>query len=153
MIYFLHQFILFSMLMIMLAGLAWDHLWSQVPCPDLKGSSRYDKTWYQSSRFKSPRMFEKAALSRVLLMGVKCTTSNVREAIKCFRKNFTFLLLLSCIRYDLIPFQLNVERLRSGLVVELRHGMLMHVMLTQFLQYQIRKFKCRISETHFSFWL
>ncbi|KAH0636085.1 hypothetical protein KY290_036497 [Solanum tuberosum] len=34
-------------------------------------------------------------------MGVKCTTSNEREAMKCFRKNFIFLLLLSCVWYDL----------------------------------------------------
>ena len=48
-------------------------------------------------------MCEKAALSRVLFMGVKCTTSNEREAMKCFMKNIIFLLLLSFIRYDLIP--------------------------------------------------
>ena len=97
-------------------------------------------------------MSKKSALSRVLLMGVKCTTSNEREALKCFRKNFTFLLLLSCVRYDLIPFEFDVERLRLCLHVELRHGMLKHVMLTWFLYYQKRKFKCRISESLFSFW-
>ena len=70
----------------------------------LGGSSGHDKTWYQSTRFKSSRMSEKAALSRVLFMGVKCTTSNEREAMKCLRKNFTFLLHLSCVGYDLIPF-------------------------------------------------
>ena len=64
------------------------------------GSSGHAKTCYKSTRLKSPRMSGKAALSRVLLMGVKCTTSNQREAMKCFRKNLTFLLLLSCVRYD-----------------------------------------------------
>ncbi|KAH0633127.1 hypothetical protein KY284_035913 [Solanum tuberosum] len=34
-------------------------------------------------------------------MGVKCTTSNEREAMKCFRKTFIFLLLLLCVWYDL----------------------------------------------------
>ena len=36
-------------------------------------------------------MSEKIALSRVLLMGVKYTAFNVREAIKCFRKKNHFL--------------------------------------------------------------
>ena len=46
----------------------------------------------------------KATVSRVLFMGMKCTLSDEREAMKCFEKNFTFLLLLSWVRYDLIPF-------------------------------------------------
>ena len=95
-----HQFIIFSILMIMPAGLAWDHLFSQVPCPRLRGSSGCDKTQYQSSRFESRMMSEKATLSRVLFIGVKCTTSNEREAMKCFSKNITFLLLLLCVWYD-----------------------------------------------------
>ena len=69
-----------------------------------QGCSGRDKTWYQRTRFKSPIMSKKPTLSRVLFMGVKCTTSNVREAIKCFREKFTFLLHLSCVRYDLMPF-------------------------------------------------
>ena len=80
------QFIIFSMLMIMPAGLPWDHLSSYVLCPRLGGSSGRDKTWYQITRFKSPRISKKAALSRVLFIGVKCTTCNEREAMKCFRK-------------------------------------------------------------------
>ena len=59
--------------------------------PCLEGSSGRDKTWHESTRFKRPRMSEKAALSRVLFMGVKCTISNEREAMKCFRKKLHFL--------------------------------------------------------------
>ena len=70
----------------------------------LGGSSGHDKTCYHITKFKSPMTFGKSALSRVLFMGVKCTTSNEREAMKCLRKNFTFLLHLSCVGYDLIPF-------------------------------------------------
>ena len=92
------------MLIIMPEGLAWDHLWSEVPFPRLGGSIGRDRTWYQSTRFKSPNMSEKSTLSRVIFISVKCTTSNEREAMKCFRKNFTFLLLLSYVRYDKIPF-------------------------------------------------
>ena len=53
-----------------------------------------NKTLYKRHRFKSPRMSEEAALSRVLFMGVKCTTSNEREAMKCFRKKLNFLGIL-----------------------------------------------------------
>ena len=82
------------MLIIMLEGLAWDHLWFEVPFLHLGGSTGRNRTWYQSTRFKSPKMYEISALSRVLFMGVKCTTSNEREAMKCFRKKLNFLGIL-----------------------------------------------------------
>ena len=37
------QFIFFSMLMHMPTGLAWNHLWSWIPCPRLGGSSGHDR--------------------------------------------------------------------------------------------------------------
>ena len=58
------------------------------------GSSGCDKNLYQSTRLKSPRMSKKASLSTVLLMSMKCTTSNEREAMKFFSKNFIFLVTL-----------------------------------------------------------
>ena len=70
----------------------------------LGGSSGHDKTCYHITKFKSPMTFEKSELSRVLFMLVKCTTCNERKSMMCFRKNFTFLLLLSCVRYDPILF-------------------------------------------------
>ena len=82
------------MLVIMPVGIAWDHLWSKVPCPRLGDFSGCDKILYQSTRFKKPTMSEKAALNRFLLMDVKCTTYNEREAMKCFRKNLHFLVTI-----------------------------------------------------------
>ena len=63
-------------------------------------------------------------------MGVKCTTSNEREVTKCFYEKFTFLFMLSYVRYDLFPFKFDIVRLISFHLVELRSGMLMHAVLT-----------------------
>ena len=54
--------IIFTMLIITPIGLAWDQLWSYVPCTHLGGNSRRYKTRYQRNRFKRPRKSEKPHL-------------------------------------------------------------------------------------------
>uniref|UniRef100_M1DJH2 Uncharacterized protein n=1 Tax=Solanum tuberosum TaxID=4113 RepID=M1DJH2_SOLTU len=69
---------------------------SSVPYPRLGGSSGRDKLVIKALGLRVLGCL-KAVLSRVIFMGVKCTTSNEREAMKCFRKTSPSLLFLSCV--------------------------------------------------------
>ena len=71
MIQLLQQFIIFSMLITMPAGLAWDHLWSQVLCSHFRGCSRRHMwrtnpitLYYYNCRFR-PLKFQEVDLKKL----------------------------------------------------------------------------------------